>query len=63
VDGSYANQIPHVANWAECIRNQNPKTNSPIDKGIYASELAFIANIFCRTGGQRLEYLPGEMKS
>jgi len=62
VQGRYANQYNHVANWAECIRNNNVKTNSPIDKGCYATLLANIANISYRTGGKSLEYLPDERK-
>jgi hypothetical protein len=60
--GRYANQYDHVANWAQCIRNNNVKTNCPIDKGCYATTLANIANISYRTGGKRLEYLPDERK-
>lgn len=60
--GPYANQYNHMANWAECIRNKNQKTNSPVDKGCYATILANIANISYLTGGQRLEYLPSEQK-
>ena len=62
MQGSYANQAAHVANWADCIRNNNTKTNSPIDKGSYATLLANIANISYRTGGQSLEYLPETRK-
>ena len=58
VQGSYGNQLNHMKNWAECIRNNNQITNSPIDKGSYASELACIANISHRTGGKSLEYIP-----
>lgn len=61
-EGSYANQYNHMINWAACIRNNDTKTNSPIDKGCYASLLANIANISCRTGGRSLEYLPDERK-
>ena len=60
--GPYANQRNHMANWAECIRDKNTKTNSPIDKGCYASILANIANISYRTGSQSLEYLPEQQK-
>ena len=60
--GSYANQYNHMINWANCIRNKDIKTNSPIDKGSYASTLANIANISYRTGGRSLEYLPAEQK-
>lgn len=58
--GRYGNQFNHVANWADCIRNKNPKTNSMIDKAAYATILANIANISYRLGGQSLEYLPDE---
>ena len=61
-DGPYANQYYHMINWAECIRDNNVNTKSPIDKGSYASLLANIANISYLTGGQRLEYLPAEQK-
>ncbi len=60
--GSYANQYYHMINWAECIRDNNVKTNSPIDKGSYASTLANIANISYLTGGKSLEYLPSKQK-
>ena len=60
--GSYANQYNHMINWANCIRDNDINTNSPIDKGSYASTLANIANISYRTGGRSLEYLPAEQK-
>ncbi|HUX94589.1 MAG TPA: Gfo/Idh/MocA family oxidoreductase [Bacteroidales bacterium] len=60
--GKYANQYNHVANWADCIRNNNLKTASPIDKGCYATVLANIANISYRSAGTSLEYLPSEQK-
>jgi hypothetical protein len=60
--GPYANQYNHMANWADCIRNNNPHTNSPIDKGCYATVLANIANISYQSGGQRLEYLPDQQR-
>ena len=60
--GPYANQYNHMVNWASCIRNNDVNTNSPIDKGCYASLLANIANISYRTGGKSLEYLPSEQK-
>ena len=60
--GSYANQYNHMINWAECIRNNDVNTNSPIDKGSYASALANMANISYRTGSRSLEYLPAEQK-
>jgi len=60
--GSYANQYNHMINWAACIRNKNDNTNSPIDKGCYASLLANMVNISYRTGGKSLEYLPAGQK-
>ena len=60
--GSYANQFNHMANWATCIRENNPKTNSPVEKGCYATVLANIANISHRLGGQSLEYFPDKQK-
>ncbi|MEX2345458.1 MAG: Gfo/Idh/MocA family oxidoreductase [Balneolaceae bacterium] len=62
MQGSYGNQYNHMINWAECIRNNNTNTNGNIAKGSYASELAAIANISHRVGGQSLEYLPDERK-
>lgn len=62
VQGPYGNQYNHMANWAACIRDKNPKTNSPIDKGSYASLLASIANISYRTGGKSLQYMPDKQK-
>ena len=61
-EGRYANQLAHVANWADCIRNNNTTTNSPIDKGCYAALLACAANISYRIGSKSIEYLPGERK-
>ena len=61
-EGAYGNQYNHMINWAQCIRDNNPKTNSPVDKGGYATRLANIANISYRLGGQSLEYLPDERK-
>jgi hypothetical protein len=51
-----------MINWANCIRENNPDTNSPIDKGSYASLLAAIANISHRMDSQSLEYLHEEKK-
>jgi predicted dehydrogenase len=62
VSGSYANQTTHVVNWADCIRNNNRKTNSPIDKACYATNLANMANISHRLGGKSIEYLPDERR-
>jgi hypothetical protein len=58
VDGSYGNQYQHMANWAQCIKDQNPQTNSPITKGSFVSTVANLANISYRLGGQRLVFLP-----
>lgn len=52
----------HAPNWVECIRDNNPETNSPIEKGSFASILCNIANISYRTGSKSLEYLPDEQK-
>jgi len=52
----------HVDNWLECIRNNNVNTNSPIDKGSFASILCNIANISHRLDGQSLIYIPDEQK-
>ena len=57
IQGSYGNQFNHMINWANCIKTQNQKTNSPIDKGSFVSSVANIANISYRLGGQSLEYL------
>lgn len=62
VQGPYGNQFNHMVNWGACIRENNQKTNSPIDKGSYASLLANVANISYRTGGKSLQYLPDEQK-
>ena len=62
VQGPYGNQFNHVKNWAECIRDNNQKTNSPIDKGCYATLLANIANISHRIGSQRVEYMPDKRR-
>lgn len=58
--GSYGNQFAHMINWAECIRDNNQVTNSPIAKGSYASVLANIGNISYRLGSKSLEYLPDQ---
>ena len=61
-EGPYGNQYNHVANWAQCIREKNTETNSPVEKGCYATVLANVANISHRLGGERLEYLPDEQR-
>lgn len=42
--------IDHATNWGECIRANNIQTNSPIEKGAFATILAHMANISYRTG-------------
>jgi predicted dehydrogenase len=46
-EGGLAN---HATNWVNCIRENNVNTNSPINKGAYATILAHMANISYRTG-------------
>ncbi len=41
----YHGVIDHATNWGECIRNKNIATNSPIEKGAFATILAHMANI------------------
>ncbi len=62
VSGPYGNQHNHMINWTACIRNNNQQTNGTIEKGSYATEVAWLANISHRLGGVSLEYLPKEMK-
>jgi len=40
----------HTANWLECIRSKNIQTNSPIEKGAFATIMCHVANISYRTG-------------
>ena len=40
----------HATNWVNCIRENNLETNSPINKGAYATILAHMGNISYRTG-------------
>ncbi len=40
----------HTTNWGECIRSNSTQTNSPIEKGAFATTLAHMANISYRTG-------------
>ena len=42
----------HTTNWGECIRKKSIDTNSPIEKGAFATTLAHMANISFRTGTQ-----------
>ncbi|MDR0745900.1 MAG: Gfo/Idh/MocA family oxidoreductase [Mediterranea sp.] len=46
----YRGVIDHATNWGECIRNKSIATNSPIEKGAFATILAHMANISYRTG-------------
>lgn len=57
----YRGVMDHATNWAECIRNQNIATNSPIEKGAFATILAHMANISFRTG-TRVVYDPKTQK-
>ena len=40
----------HTANWLECIRTKNIQTNSPVEKGAFATIMCHAANISYRTG-------------
>jgi len=40
----------HAANWCECIRSGSSATNSPVEKGAFATILAHMGNISYRTG-------------
>jgi predicted dehydrogenase len=40
----------HATNWCACIRDKSGKTNSPIEKGAFATILAHMGNISYRTG-------------
>lgn len=40
----------HATNWASCIRSKSIQTNSPIEKGAFATILAHMANVAYRTG-------------
>ena len=40
----------HATNWCSCIRDQTKNTNSPIEKGAFATILAHMGNISYRTG-------------
>lgn len=57
----YRGVIDHATNWGECIRNNNLKTNSPIEKGAFATILAHAANISYRTGN-KVVYDPDKRK-
>ena len=62
VPRKYEDGIPaHSVNWLECIRNNNIQTSSPIEKGVYATILAHMANISYRTG-TKVTYDPATQK-
>lgn len=44
--------LAHTTNWLECIRNNNIQTNSPVEKGVFATILAHSATIAFRTGSK-----------
>ena len=44
--------IDHATNWGECIRKGTMETNSPIEKGVFATILAHAANISFRTNSK-----------
>lgn len=48
----YRGVIDHATNWGECIRKGTIETNSPIEKGAFATILAHAANISFRTGSK-----------
>jgi predicted dehydrogenase len=51
----------HTTNWCNCIRENSMQTNSPVDKGAFATILAHMANISYRTG-TRVVYDPQKRK-
>lgn len=51
----------HATNWCKCILNKSIETNSPIEKGAFATILAHMANISYRTG-TRVVYDPQTRK-
>lgn len=40
----------HASNWCTCIRDKSLNTNSPLEKGVFATILAHMANISFRSG-------------
>jgi len=42
----------HMANWMECIRSRNQKTNAPIDIGYKSAVAAHMANLAYRQKGR-----------
>jgi predicted dehydrogenase len=51
----------HATNWCNCIRENSMETNSPIEKGAFATILAHMANISYRSG-TRIVYDPLKRK-
>ena len=51
----------HATNWCKCILNKSIETNSPIEKGAFATILAHMANISYLTG-TRVVYDPQARK-
>jgi predicted dehydrogenase len=51
----------HATNWCKCIRENSMETNSPVEKGAFATILAHIANISYRSG-TRIVYDPIKRK-
>jgi predicted dehydrogenase len=51
----------HATNWCKCIRDKLTRTNSPIEKGAFATILAHMGNISYRTG-TRVVYDPVKRK-
>jgi predicted dehydrogenase len=51
----------HATNWCNCIRENSMQTNSPVEKGAFATILAHLANISYRTG-TRVVYDPEKRK-
>ena len=49
----------HTANWCAAIRDNSGMTNSPVEKGVFATILAHMANISYRTG-TTVVYDPGK---
>jgi hypothetical protein len=47
----------HASNWCRCISEQSIKTNSPVEKGAFATILAHMGNISYLTG-TRVVYDP-----
>jgi predicted dehydrogenase len=51
----------HATNWCNCIRSKSIETNSPIEKGAFATILAHMGNISYRTA-TRVVYDPAKRK-